>query len=53
MERVPQACRGLGLGSTGYQPVAPGNMPDGTEEVRLNQAGDGFLRRLLHVPVGW
>jgi len=40
------------LGSTGYQPVPSGNLPDGMGAASMNNPGAGFIARLAAIPVG-
>jgi hypothetical protein len=42
-----------GAGSTGCQPVAPGNLPGATGEASFIQAGSWSSRGFASVPAGW
>ena len=40
------------LGSTGYQPVRSGNLPDGREAALINHSRARFVTTLAAIPVG-
>ncbi|MBI4662959.1 MAG: hypothetical protein HY735_29470 [Verrucomicrobia bacterium] len=40
------------MGSTGYQPVPSGNLPDGTGEASMNNPDAGFIATPASIPLG-